>query len=436
MLELLGILILALLIGLSIGLHEIGHMVPAKKFGVKVTEYAIGFGPTVFSRTKGETDYRIRLLPVGGFIRMIGMFAPSRADGRVVGGRFAQAIADARTTSAEEIGPNDDARAFYRLSVPKKLVVMTGGPLMNLVIASVLFGVIFTVIGFPTTTSTTGYVVQCVPTESDPSGEGTIAGCVDSSITPAVTAGFKPGDKLLSIDGLQISKWEDFQTGLDGKVPGDQVAITVNTAAGETQTRTVELAKITYPEYDVDGNLTGKTITRGFVGLGPAYEYVSQPISDVPPAMWALTTRSISAILSFPQKIYTLVAGMVSGQDRDPNGPVSVVGVSRLSGEIAASDQPFKEKASMILGMAASLNLFLFLFNLLPLLPLDGGHAAGAIFEGLRRTLARLRRKADPGPIDLARMLPITYVMTAVLLITGVVVIFADLVDPISLLDL
>ncbi|MEY3278144.1 MAG: hypothetical protein RLZZ426_630, partial [Actinomycetota bacterium] len=172
------------------------------------------------------------------------------------------------------------------------------------------------------------------------------------------------------------------------------------------------------------------------VGLGPAYEYVSQPISDVPPAMWALTTRSISAILSFPQKIYTLVAGMVSGQDRDPNGPVSVVGVSRLSGEIAASDQPFKEKASMILGMAASLNLFLFLFNLLPLLPLDGGHAAGAIFEGLRRTLARLRRKADPGPIDLARMLPITYVMTAVLLITGVVVIFADLVDPISLLDL
>lgn len=436
MLELLGILILLGLIGFSIGLHEIGHMVPAKKFGVKVTEYAIGFGPTIFTTKKGETDYRIRLLPVGGFIRMIGMFAPSRRDGKVVGGRFADAILQARLSSAEEIGPDEDSRAFYRLSVPKKLTVMIGGPLMNLIIATFLFGVIFGVIGFPTATTTTGYVVACVPTESDPEGAGTIAGCVDSAETPAVAAGFKAGDQLISVNGTPMNEWIDFHTSLDGKSPGDVVSITVRTAQGDTRTREVTLAKVTYPEYDSQGNLTGQNITRGFVGLGPSYVWETQPLTAVPGAMWNMTTHAVGAIVNFPQKIFTLAQSMLTGQDRDPNGPVSVVGVSRLSGEIAASDQPLRDKASQILGMAASLNLFLFLFNLLPLLPLDGGHAAGATFEGLRRMWAKLRGKSDPGPIDIARMLPLTYVMTFILLISGAIVIFADIVDPISLLDL
>jgi membrane-associated protease RseP (regulator of RpoE activity) len=112
---------------------------------------------------------------------------------------------------------------------------------------------------------------------------------------------------------------------------------------------------------------------------------------------------------------------------------VSVVGVSRLGGEIAAMDEPIVAKAATFLSLAASLNLFLFLFNLLPILPLDGGHVASALYEGLRRSIAKVRHRPDPGPVDTARLLPVAYVVAGMLLLMGVIVIWADLVKPITL---
>ena len=152
LLYVLGVLFVVLGVGLSIGLHEIGHLVPAKKFGVKVTQYMVGFGPTLWSTRRGETEYGLKAIPLGGYIRMIGMFPPRPGDAegtiRVSStGRFTQLADEARQLSLEEIKPGDEDRVFYKLSVPKKVVVMMGGPVMNLVIAVVLLTGLVTLYG-------------------------------------------------------------------------------------------------------------------------------------------------------------------------------------------------------------------------------------------------------------------------------------------------
>jgi membrane-associated protease RseP (regulator of RpoE activity) len=150
--------------------------------------------------------------------------------------------------------------------------------------------------------------------------------------------------------------------------------------------------------------------------------------------MWDITVRSVEALITLPVRLYELVSEtLIGGGERAVDGPVSVVGVSRLGGEIAAMDEPIVAKAATFLSLAASLNLFLFLFNLLPILPLDGGHVASALYEGLRRSIAKVRRKPDPGPVDTARLLPVAYVVAGMLLLMGVIVIWADLVKPITL---
>ena len=432
MLELLGMILFLLLIGFSIGLHELGHLIPAKKFGVKVTEYAIGFGPTLFRKQWGETDIRLRLLPVGGFIRMIGMYLPERADGKKVGGRFAGAIDQAREQAASEINPEDEARTFYRLSVPKRLVVMIGGPFMNLVLATVLFTIMLVGIGTPEITKRVGSLVPCVPIESDWTGDGTIAGCVDSVKTPAVLSGLEIGDELIAISGTPVTEWEDLSKILATIPAGTEIDFEISRNGQNQILKLVPAAAVT-PVFDEHGNPTGEYGSRPFIGIGPEFIRVQQPLAEVPITMAELLQRSVSALGSFPARIYELGIGLVTGAERDPEGPISVVGVTRIGGEIAASELTTMDKLFSILSLAAGLNLFLFVFNLLPLLPLDGGHAAGAIFEGLRRQLARIRGKSDPGPADIARLLPLTYVVTLLMLVMGGIVILADFVAPISL---
>jgi membrane-associated protease RseP (regulator of RpoE activity) len=432
MLEIIGMLLFLGLIGLSIGLHELGHLIPAKKFGVKVTEYAIGFGPTILRKQWGETDVRLRLLPLGGFIRMIGMYLPERADGKKVGGKFAETIDQARAQSASEISAADAHRTFYKLSVPKPLIVMVGGPFMNLVLATVLFTVLLSGMGLNQTTTTIGSIVKCVPTVSDLAGDGTIAGCLDSPQAPAAVAGFQAGDELVSIAQSPVTAWEDVSTILSDYQAGDRIQVVLNRDGTDVVT-TLELAAAAIPVFDENGSPTEVFTTRAFIGVGPEFIRVAQPISVVPGEMWSMIQRSLTALASFPARIVELGQVLISGEERDPEGPISVVGVTRIGGEIAASELDNADKLFSILSLAAGLNLFLFIFNLLPVLPLDGGHAAGAIYEGIRRKIAQLRGQPDPGPADIARLLPLTYVMMLVLLGLGGIVILADFVAPISL---
>ena len=432
MLELIGILIFLGLVGFSIGLHELGHFIPARKFGVKVTEFAIGFGPTIFAKNLGETSFRIRALPVGGFIRMIGMYLTSRNDGKADTGFFSGAISQAREESAREITPREEDRVFYKLSVPKRLIIMSGGPFMNFVLATIMFTFVLSVIGFQIPTTQVGQVIHCVPTATNPEGTLVNGTCKDSKPTPSSQMKLKVGDKVLRIGDKQITEWSDFSKALQKYKVGDKVSFVI-LRNGEKLFLSAKLAALKFEKYDSDGQLTGEYGVRPFVGVAPDFVWTSKPISEVPSYMWQFTKSSIQSLMEFPTRIADLTYRLATGKERDPNGPISVVGVTRLSGEIAASDQTLRSKAQQILGMAASLNLFLFLFNLLPFLPLDGGHAAGALFEATRRRFAKLRGQDDARPVDIARMLPLTYLVSFLLLGAGLIVIVADAVAPITL---
>ncbi len=439
MLEVIGILIFALLIVLSIALHEVGHLVPAKKFGLRVPDYMVGFGPTIWSKVRGETRYGIKAIPLGGYIRMVGMLPPAKDDpqGRsrsMSTGRFATLVAQAREASFDEILPGDENRLFYKLPVHKRVIIMLGGPVMNLVLAFLFFTIVLVGIGLPQPSLNVAAVVPCTPTVALPSGEPSPSGvCSQGSVpTPAAQAGLQEGDSIVFVGGQNVTTWEAATDWIVAN-PNVETTLVVNRGEGQVSLPLV-VAEVTRPVYDENGVETGESQSVGFLGMRPSFVYERQSITTVPGFMLDITVRSIQALISLPVRLYELVSDtLIGGQERALDGPVSVVGASRLGGEIASMDSPITSKVATFLGLAASLNLFLFLFNLVPVLPLDGGHVAGALYEGLKRRLARWMGKPDPGPVDTARLLPVAYVVAGVLLTMGVIVIWADLVKPISL---
>ena len=430
MLTVLGIIAFVLAILFSIAWHELGHMVPAKKFGVKVTQYMVGFGPTLWSRKKGDTEYGIKAIPLGGYIRMIGMFPPG-ADGEIKSsttGRLALMIEDARKQAQEEvITPEDGKRTFYSLSVPKKVIVMMGGPVMNLILAAVLFTILLVGFGTPTQTLAVSEVSACTPTIAQPAGA-----CADGSTpSPAKAAGLQPGDTVVSYKGQPVESWNQFSALIRSSSAGT-ATIGVN-RGNQIVTLTADIQVITRADVK-DGQLTGGTSPQGFLGMSPERVLAPQPISSVPAQMWDLTVRTAAAVLAIPTKVAGVAQAAFGGQERDPNGPIGVVGVSRISGEVAAAENvPASWKVAQFIGLVASLNLFLFLFNLIPLLPLDGGHVAGALWEGLRRQIAKVQHRPDPGPVDVAKALPIAYAVAFLLIGMSGLLLYADLVNPVRI---
>lgn len=422
--QLIGILVFAIGILASIGLHEIGHLLPAKKFGVRVPTYMIGFGPTIWSKVKGDTRYGIKLLPLGGYIRMIGMYPPN-PKGEVAQesqGRLKNLIEQSRKDALAEVTEADHDRVFYKLSVPKKLTVMFGGPFMNLVIATVLFFVTLSGVGISAPSTTIDNVIACVPTASNPDGiTSTNGSCGDSVASAAASAGMKSGDKLLSIDGTPITNWSELSSLLEGKA-GKTIPVVVMRAGSEvTLMPTV-------------GQVSSEGLTRAFIGISPQLFMERMPVSAVPGQMWNMTVASVKGLFSFPIQVINLGKDLFTDVPRDVEGPVSVIGVGRISGELTATDALGNlDKVSMLLMLLASLNLFLFIFNLFPILPLDGGHIAGALYEGLRKTIARMFGKPNPGPVDTAKMLPVAYVATLFILAMSLVVMLADIIKPLNL---
>jgi membrane-associated protease RseP (regulator of RpoE activity) len=441
----LGVLFVALGIGASIALHEVGHLLPAKRFGVKVTQYMVGFGPTIWSRKRGDTEYGLKVVPLGGYIRMIGMFPPKpgsdpsmlRASST---GRFSQLMDQAREESMEQVRPGDEDRVFYKLSTPKKLVVMLGGPTMNLLIAVVLLGGIFTLYGIGEITSRVSAVSQCV--QAVPAAGKAPATCTTSDPqAPANVAGIRPGDRIISLAGQPVSSWEDVRAlvrpngGRQIKVvverDGRQVALTATPILNDVQ------------RVDADGNAVvgpdGKTLTDrvGFMGFSPSAEIVKQPLAAVPALIGSQVARTAGVVLRIPQKMVGIAKAAFGNGVRDPNGPMSVVGVGRVAGEVADGQlsgvaDSGASKFVVLISLIASLNLALFVFNLIPLLPLDGGHAAGALWEGLKRQVAKLRGRPNPGYVDVAKALPVAYAVSIALIGMSVLLIYADVVNPIK----
>lgn len=433
LLYILGIVVVFIGIAVSIGLHEIGHLVPAKLFGVRVSQYMIGFGPTIFSRKKGETEYGFKAIPLGGYISMAGMYPPARAGGKArisSTGFFQTLIQDARTASADSIKAGEEDRVFYKLPVWKRIIIMLGGPFMNLVIAVVLFAVVLS--GFGTQQLAVGSVSACVQPASSTSQT---CGPNDPE-APASAAGLKPGDQILAVNGIAYPTW-DQATAIIRNSAGKKVDFTVK-RNGTTKTLTAVPLLTNRDVLTTTGNVvkdkSGKPVTQevGFLGIGPSYVMAQQPISRVLPTLGTNIGADTQLILNLPQRLVAVAQAAFGTGARDPNGPVSVVGVGRIAGQVTSTQTaPFAERFSFLLGLIASLNVALFVFNLVPLMPLDGGHVAGALWEGIRRAFAKLFKRKDPGPVDIARLVPLTLGIVMVLGAMSLLLIYADIVKPI-----
>ena len=480
----LGVLLFVLAILLSIALHELGHLVPAKRFGAKVTQYFVGFGPTVWSRRRGETEYGLKAIPLGGYVKILGMLPPSAAAAREVSspvprlaggsragatagpghtgsdhagsghagsdhagsgappeqagqsvrvrrsntGMFAQLISDARAAEWELVRPEDTHRLFYRLPWWKKAIVMSGGPLVNVGIAFVVFLGVFATygnLGDARFTPVVSEVSACVVPFDESERECT----PDDPVAPAYAAGLRPGDRIIGFNGTKVTGWNQLTDLIRGNADGRAEVTFVRDGQ--------ELTVVTSTTVTVRPASVGddRLVQVGFLGVLPTTELGSGGVLYTLDQMGSMTWTTVKALGTLPVKVWHVALAIAGLEERDTKDPVvSIVGGGRLAGETAAHDEfDVQEKAVLLLMMIAGFNLFIGMFNFVPLLPLDGGHIAGALWEGLRRGLARLRGRPDPGYVDVAKLLPVAYVVAGLLLVMGVVLIVGDLVVPIHL---
>ncbi|KTR03811.1 M50 family metallopeptidase [Curtobacterium luteum] len=432
----LGVVVFIVGLLVSIGLHELGHLSFAKLFNVKVTQYSLGFGKAIWSFRRGETEYGIRPILLGGYISMVGMLKP-RASGKPNAitntGMYGAFVQDARQASAEQIAESggDDSRAFYRLTPWKRIIVMVAGPAMNLVIGIVLFGVLLCGFGAPTTTFTSS--VGCVLPNSQ-----TTTCSADDAVSPAKQAGIRSGDVVLSVDGKSDPTIAEV-SGLFQRSAGKELTVVVERDGAR---KTLEITPVTATRdvYLSDGTVaknpdgTDKTQQVGVVGVSIGQSLVRQSPAAVLPATGAQISASAHLIIDLPQRLVAVWNAAFGSQARSQDSPVSVVGVGRAIGEVSSmSGVPVVDKAYTILGLLASLNIGLFVLNMVPLLPLDGGHIAGALWEAVKRRSFKLVGKADPGPIDLAKTMPLTMVVVVLLAGMSALLIYADIVRPVNL---
>ena len=450
----LGVLLFAVGIGASIGLHEIGHLVPAKRFGVRVPQYMIGFGKTLWSTRRGDTEYGVKAVPLGGYIRMIGMYPPPAGTGpdgagpaAEPTGRFGQLAEEARKASQEELQPGDDNRVFYKLSVPKKLTIMLGGPVMNLVLATVMLALLVTVHGVPTIGK--GALVSEVSACVLPTTAADTTTCpAGATPAPAAAAGLKAGDRLVSIAGRPVVSTEDVGTLIRPRA--GQATPVVILRDGHELTLTVTPVRNVIGLVDAAGKPVlaadgkQKTTQAGFLGImsGPVVGYATQPLTVVPGLIGSTLGAMASAIIHLPQGLGNVWTSTFDGQKRDPNGIQSVVGVGRVAGDVASGRvgnimgmpvNSASDRGWFLVQILAMLNLMLFVFNMVPLMPFDGGQMAGALWEGVKRGWYRLQGRTGPAYVDVAKALPITYAVSVLLIAMTLLLVYADLVNPIKL---
>jgi len=447
----LGVVIFFAAILASIGLHELGHMIPAKKFGGKVTQYFIGFGPTVWSKKRGETEYGIKAIPLGGYVKIVGMLPPDAEDlgvpakdiavdeqGRTAvkirksnTGLFTQLISDARAAEWELVGPDDADRLFYKMPWWKKVIVMAGGPSVNILIAFFIFWGVFATYGQHSFEAEKGApVIETVSECVLPAAEQNRACTADDPVAPAAEAGLRPGDTITSFNGVAISNWDQLRELIRDN--SDGTAVIGYERDGQALTGTTNTTVEARP-----ASATDETLREvGFLGVSPTTREVVEtggPLYTLD-QMGTMTIDTAEALVHLPAKVWDVGQAIVGLEERAQDSPVSIVGGGRLAGETVSHETfPVQEKTVFLLMLIAGFNFFIGMFNFVPLLPLDGGHIASALWEALRRGVARVRRRPDPGYVDAAKLLPVAYVVASALLVMGVVLIVGDLVVPLHI---
>jgi membrane-associated protease RseP (regulator of RpoE activity) len=390
---LLGVAIFVVALLVSVMLHEGGHFVTAKMFGMKVTQFFVGFGQTIWSRQVGETEYGIKAIPAGGFNKIIGM------------------------TELEDIDPADEPRSFRRKPGWQRIIVLAAGSFMHFVFALFLLFVVAAGIGLETASSSTtvGAIEACVPANVN-------SGCAKGDpSSPAKKAGLHAGDKIISIAGVPVhNSWTEMGKAIRSLTPGEPVTVVV-----ERNGHQVTL----HPSF---AKLKGKGT---YLGVAPLTVFKrSGPISAVSYAAhewWTMLKGSGQVAADLPKAIPDLFS---KNRASTPGGQVtSVVGAGDVTGQVLEANISWQPKADLVLLIIASLNIFVGAFNLLPLLPMDGGHIAVVIYERARAWLARLRGKPDPGPADYRRLIPVSVGVFALLVGVGLLLIMADIVNPIHI---
>lgn len=357
---------------ISIFLHELGHFVTARLTGMKATQFFLFMGPKLWSFRRGETEYGLRAYPVGAFVRIIGM------------------------NNLDEVDPSDEPRAYRNKSYPRRMLVITAGSVMHILIAIVLiFGV---------------YAVNGRRVQTDRVGIGSVA-----EGNPANLAGVQPGDIILSIDGVNPKTPDQFVDQIHSHQPGDAVTLVID-RDGTKLTKIVALGTNPTP---------GEGFGKAFLGVSSGTEVVwnnesiaraaSDSVFDLGPTMW----RSIGGVVKVLNPVN--IFGHLSGTNDDINTrPTTVVGISKLSASIG-DESGF---GGLLLTLAA-VNVFVGLLNLFPVLPFDGGHAAIATYERLRS-----RRGRAPYRADITKMIPVAMTMIAVLAMLFITGLYLDVTKP------
>ncbi len=395
---LLGWVIFVAALLFSIMLHEAGHFVTAKKFHMKVTQFFVGFGQTLWSRTKGETEYGIKALPVGGFVKITGM------------------------TALEDIDPADEPRSFRRQPGWQRAIVLGAGSFMHFALAFFLLIVLALGIGLVNDNSTKiGTVSPCIPASVTAFDNGT---CQPGALpSPARAAGIRDGDKIIAIGGQRVRNWTQLGAAIRAQPEGKPVAITV-LRGGQQLVLHATPAQVRGRHGSYLGIGNAATFQR--LGLLSAVSYAGSTFGQV-------LVGSVTAVGHLPAAIPDLFA---KDRARTPAGQVSsVVGVGGITAQVVAAKDSWKIKVAYVLLIVISLNIFVGAFNLLPLLPLDGGHLAVVIYERARAWLARLRGRPDPGLVDMRKLIPVSVGVFALLVGFGLLLITADIFNPIHLVQ-
>jgi membrane-associated protease RseP (regulator of RpoE activity) len=378
--ELLGILAFVVALLFSVMVHEFGHYITARKFGMRISEFFVGFGKRIWSVQRGETEFGVKAIPAGGYCKIEGM-APN-----------------------DEMPEGEEDRAFYKATSGKKLIVLGAGSFLHFVLGFVLLFTLFAGIG---TNQVLPVISEVVPNSA------------------AQAAGIQAGDEILAINGTKVREWykdvEAIRTSqgadLTLEIDRDGQVLTIVTNARLT---------------DIDGTKRYVLGIINDVGLKRSGVLLSLKNSAI--VTKDFLTESVKSLGKLPEKIPALWGATVRGEERDANGLVGVVGVARVSGEAVGSDKltPMERLATFVL-IVASLNIFVGIFNLLPILPLDGGHMAVAIADEIRAFFARLRGRPRPAPIDVTVLTPITMVVFVVLATLTLLLLVADVINPVTL---
>ena len=390
----LGVLAFVVALLLSVMLHEFGHFIFAKKFGMKVTEFFLGFGKKIWSFTKGETEFGVKVIPAGGYCRIVGM------------------------SIHEELTPDESDRAFIKSSTPRRLIVLGAGSVSHFILGFILIFAIFFGIGTSAALPVINQVLPCINTSVS------AATCPSGALaSPALSAGLKPGDRIISVNGRTVTKWTD-DVQIIRSSAGKPLTLKIN-RAGQSLTIVVTPTRVTVGNKNY--GMLGITSKIGLVREG-----VSTSLKDTWVLGSSFFSTSFNSLLSLPSKVPALFRQTFLGQKRDATGLVGVVGVAQASAA-AASDAKlsFGDKLETFLLIIASLNIFVGIFNLLPVLPLDGGHMAIAIADGVRRVRARRAGRPKPSPIDLEKLMPITAVVFILLVGLSLMLLAADIFNPV-----